>query len=141
MTNHMDEEFDRIARKEIRSQIAMAFISLEYEARLLDEQTRRRIFEKKANQLKADVTMFTDSIVEQIVGEKINKDSIKETKYKISVEGAEEYKEEIQEMKNAVIEYRKEIDKLNASMEREIELIIEKLKQLREQNSDYKISI
>ena len=84
---------------------------------------------------------FADSIVEQIVGEKINKDSIKETKYKISVDGAEEYKEEIQEMKNAVIEYRKEIDKLNASMEREIELISRKLKQLREHNSDYKISI
>ena len=57
-------------------------------------------------------------------------ESVKATKYKISVEGYEEYKEEIQEMKNAVIEYREEIDKLNASMEREIELI-EKLKQLR----------
>ena len=74
MTNHMDEEFDRIARKEIRSQIAMAFISLEYEARLLDEQTRRKIFEKKANQLKTDVTAFTDSLVELMVGKKIDKE-------------------------------------------------------------------
>lgn len=74
MTNHMDEEFDRIARKEIRSQIAMAFISLEYEARLLDEQTRRRIFEKKANQLKADVTMFTDSLIELMAGKEIDKE-------------------------------------------------------------------
>lgn len=74
MTNHMDEEFDRIARKEIRSQIAMAFISLEYEARLLDEQTRRRIFEKKANQLKEDVTTFTDSLIELMAGKKIDKE-------------------------------------------------------------------
>ncbi len=74
MTNLMDEEFDRIARKEIRSQIAMAFISLEYEARLLDEQTRRRIFEKKANQLKADVTMFTDSLIELMAGKEIDKE-------------------------------------------------------------------
>lgn len=74
MTNHMDEEFDRIARKEIRSQIAMAFISLEYEARLLDEQTRRRIFEKKANQLKEDVTMFTDSLIELMASKKIDKE-------------------------------------------------------------------
>ena len=123
MERIMDKEFNRIARKEINSLIATAFISLDYETRLLDEQTKKKVFEKKANQFKADVAAFTDSIVEQIVGEKINKDSIKETKYKISVEGAEEYKEEIQEMKNAVIEYRKEIDKLNASMEREIELI------------------
>lgn len=74
MANHMDEEFDRIARKEIRSQIAMAFISLEYEARLLDEQTRRRIFEKKANQLKEDVTMFTDSLIELMASKKIDKE-------------------------------------------------------------------
>lgn len=74
MTNHMDEEFDRIARKEIHSQIATAFISLEYEARLLDEQTRRRIFEKKANQLKADVTMFTDSLIELMAGKEIDKE-------------------------------------------------------------------
>lgn len=57
-------------------------------------------------------------------------ESVKETKYKISVEGAEEYKEVIREIKNAVIEYREEIDKLNASLEREIELV-RKLKQLR----------
>ena len=130
MTNHMDEEFDRIAKKEINSLISTAFISLDYETRLLDEQTKKKVFEKKANQFKADVATFTDSIVEQIVGEKINKESVKETKYKISVEGFEEYKEEIREMKNAVIEYREEIDKLNVSLEREIELI-GKLKQLR----------
>ena len=141
MERIMDKEFNRIARKEINSLIATAFISLDYETRLLDEQTKKKVFEKKANQFKADVAALADSIVEKIVGEKINKDSIKETKYKISVDGAEEYKEEIQEMKNAVIEYRKEIDKLNASMEREIELISRKLKQLREHNSDYKISI
>lgn len=51
-----------------------------------------------------------------------NAESVKETKYKISVEGAEAYKEVIREMKNAVIEHREEIDKLNASLEREIEL-------------------
>lgn len=123
MERIMDKEFNRIARKEINSLIATAFISLDYETRLLDEQTKKKVFEKKANHFKADVATFTDSIVEQIVGEKINKDSIKETTYKISVEGDEEYKEEIQEIKNAVIEYRKEIDKLNASMERKIELI------------------
>ena len=49
MTNHMDEEFDRIARKEIRSQIAMAFISLEYEARLLDEQTRSESVKRRCD--------------------------------------------------------------------------------------------
>ena len=104
MERIMDKEFNEIARKEINSLIATAFISLDYETRLLDEQTKKKVFEEKANQLKADVATFTDSIVEQIVGEKINKESVKETKYKISVEGSEEYKEEIQEMKNAVRE-------------------------------------
>lgn len=123
MERIMDKEFNRIARKEINALIATAFISLDYETRLLDEQTKKKVFEKKANQFKADVAAFTDSIVELIVGEKREVESVKATKYKISVEGSEEYKEEIREMKNAVIEYREEIDKLNASMEREIELI------------------
>lgn len=41
----------------------------------------------------------------------------------------EEIKEEMQEMKNAVVEYREEIDRANNSLQRQIELIRE-LKQL-----------
>ena len=47
MERIMDKEFNRIARKEINSLIATAFISLDYETRLLDEQTKKKVFEKK----------------------------------------------------------------------------------------------
>lgn len=56
-------------------------------------------------------------------------ENVKETKIKICIEGAEEYKEKMQEMKNAVVEYREEIDRANNSLQRQIELIRE-LKQL-----------
>lgn len=56
-------------------------------------------------------------------------ENVKETKIKICIEGSEEYKKEMQEMKNAVVEYREEIDRANNSLQRQIELIRE-LKQL-----------
>ncbi|WP_337404563.1 hypothetical protein [Suilimivivens sp.] len=56
-------------------------------------------------------------------------ENVKETKIKICIEGYEEYKEKMQEMKNAVVEYREEIDRANNSLQRQIELIRE-LKQL-----------
>lgn len=52
-------------------------------------------------------------------------ENVKETKIKICIEGAEEYKEKMQEMKNAVVEYREEIDRANNSLQRQIELIRE----------------
>lgn len=54
---------------------------------------------------------------------------IEETRIKVSVDGTEKYKEKMQEMKNAVVEYREEIDRANNSLQRQIELIRE-LKQL-----------
>lgn len=50
---------------------------------------------------------------------------IEETRIKVSVDGTEEYKEKMQEMKNAVVEYREEIDRANNSLQRQIELIRE----------------
>lgn len=49
---------------------------------------------------------------------------------RISVDGAEEYKREFQEMKKITEELREEVDKLNVSLEKEIELIT-KINQLR----------
>ena len=49
---------------------------------------------------------------------------------RISVDGAEEYKREFQEMKKITEELREEIEKLNVSLEKEIELIT-KINQLR----------
>ena len=49
---------------------------------------------------------------------------------RISVDGGEEYKREFQEMKKITEELREEIDKLNVSLEKEIELIT-KINQLR----------
>lgn len=43
-------------------------------------------------------------------------ENVKETKIKICIEGSEEYKKEMQEMKNAVVEYREEIDRANNSL-------------------------
>ena len=74
MVNQMDEEFDRITRKEIPSQLATAFISLGYEARLLDVQNRKKLFEKKANQLKTDIESFADSLMKLMIGEEVDKE-------------------------------------------------------------------
>lgn len=49
---------------------------------------------------------------------------------RISVDGAEEYKREFQEMKKITEELREKVDKLNVSLEKEIELIT-KINQLR----------
>ena len=73
MVNQMDAEFDRITRKEIPSQLATAFISLGYEARLLDVQNRKKLFEKKANQLKTDIETLTDSLMKLMIGEKVDR--------------------------------------------------------------------
>ena len=74
MVNQMDAEFDRITRKEIPSQLATAFISLGYEARLLDVQNRKKLFEKKANQLKTDIETLTDSLMKLMIGEKVDRE-------------------------------------------------------------------
>lgn len=73
MVNQMDAEFDRITRKEIPSQLATAFISLGYEARLLDVQNRKKLFEKKANQLKTNIETLTDSLMKLMIGEKVDR--------------------------------------------------------------------
>lgn len=92
---------------------------------LLAENISEKIKEEKEKH--GEIAEKTKALAELIsarnqIRRKENAESVKETKYKISVEGAEEYKEVIREIKNAVIEYREEIDKLNASLEREIEL-------------------
>lgn len=55
--------------------------------------------------------------MERKLAEKIHK------KIKITLEGEKEYIEELQEMKDATAELRKEIEQLNIVLERELELL------------------
>lgn len=70
--NKVDEEFDRVVHKDIKEKIAVAFVDIGYNTRLLNEEQRRELLQKKANQLKTEVCRYTDSLLESMLCKKLN---------------------------------------------------------------------
>ncbi len=76
--NKVDEEFDRIVHKDIKEKIAVAFVDIGYNTRLLNEEQRRELLQKKANQLKTEVCRYTDLLFKAMLYEKSDKNRLEE---------------------------------------------------------------
>lgn len=76
--NKVDEEFDRIVHKDIKEKIAVAFVDIDCNTRVLNEEQRREILQKKANQLKTEVCRHTDLLLEEMLCEKSDKNRLEE---------------------------------------------------------------
>lgn len=76
--NKVDEEFDRVVHKDIKEKIAVAFVDIGYNTRLLNEHQRKELLQKKANQLKTEVCRYTDLLLETLIYEKSDKNRLEE---------------------------------------------------------------
>ena len=74
----VDEEFDRVVHKDIKEKIAVAFVDIDCNTRLLNEDQRKELLQKKANQLKTEVCRYTDLLLKAMLCEKSNKNRLEE---------------------------------------------------------------